>query len=521
MSNHRKIYSLDQLLALRQSARDDGRVVVHCHGCFDIVHPGHIHHLQYARSLGDLLIVSVSSDNNVNKGIARPLIPDDLRAHSLAALECVDAVYLNPQETAVDLLRSLQPDIYVKGKEYERSVDPRFLAERDAVSAFGGRVIFSSGDVVYSSTALISTMSQIDPFQDEKLRRLCSRYDLNAATLSNLIHRFRDKRILVIGDYIQDRYHFCDATGVAGEAPMMALRSLDSKTYDGGAGVVALHLAGMGASPVLFTTLADDECSDQTQMRLMSAGVDVQAARSRRSLVCKNRYLVEETKMFKVDEGAVNPLDSQAEETLAEQILHAANGAAGVIFADFGYGVITAGLLDRVMNSVRARVPIITADVSGKQSNLLRFRNVDLLCPTEREMRETLSDFSSGLGAAVSKLLSSTGAKQALITMGKQGLVSFDWPGATPQESNGRLRSEYIPALSQRTVDPLGCGDALLAMASLTLAAGGSLQSAALLGSLAACIEVEHLGNHVLDVDQLLDAVGQRESGFNFARLAV
>lgn len=521
MSNHRKVCSLDQLLGLRQRARKQGQTVVHCHGCFDIVHPGHIHHLQYARSLGDLLIVSVSSDSNVNKGVARPLIPDDLRAGSLAALECVDAVYLNPDPTAVELLGQLQPDIFVKGKEYERSVDPRFLAEKETVAKSGGRVIFSSGEVVYSSTALINTMSQVDPFQDEKLRRVCGRYDLNAATLANLIHRFRDKRVLVIGDYIQDRYHFCDATGIAGEAPMMALRSLESKTYDGGAGVVSLHLAGLGASPVLFTTLADDEASDSAQMRLMSAGVEVQAARSRRSVVAKSRYLVDQTKLFKVDEGAVAPLDSQAEETLADQILLAADNAAAVIFADFGYGVITAGLLDRVMDDLRQRVPVITADVSGKQSNLLRFKNVDLLCPTERELRETISDFSSGLGAAVSKLLTSTGARQALITMGKQGLVTFDWPGATPAESGYRLRSEYIPALSQRTVDPLGCGDALLATSSLALAAGGSLQAAALLGSLAASIEVEYLGNHVIDVDQLLDAVRQRESGFNAARLAV
>src|SRR6478609_3251388 len=119
MSRNTKICSLDELLALRANARASGRTVVHCHGCFDIVHPGHIHHLQYARSLGDLLIVSVSSDSNVNKGVARPLIPDDLRAASLAALECVDAVYLNPQPTAVELIEQLKPDIYVKGREYE------------------------------------------------------------------------------------------------------------------------------------------------------------------------------------------------------------------------------------------------------------------------------------------------------------------------------------------------------------------------------------------------------------------
>ena len=64
----RKTCSLDDLLRLRQEARLAGRTVVHCHGCFDIVHPGHIQHLQFAKSLGDVLIVSVSSDTHVNKG---------------------------------------------------------------------------------------------------------------------------------------------------------------------------------------------------------------------------------------------------------------------------------------------------------------------------------------------------------------------------------------------------------------------------------------------------------------------
>ena len=89
----------------------EGKTVVHCHGCFDIVHPGHIQHLQFAKSLGDILVVTVSADLQVNKGINRPLIPDDLRAGSLAALECVNHVYVNADPTAVEILQQLKPDI--------------------------------------------------------------------------------------------------------------------------------------------------------------------------------------------------------------------------------------------------------------------------------------------------------------------------------------------------------------------------------------------------------------------------
>ena len=516
----RKLCTLQQLLDLRARAAQAGQTVVHCHGCFDIVHPGHVHHLQHARSLGDVLVVTVSSDGNVNKGVDRPLIPDDLRAGSLAALECVDLVYVNEHPTAVELLEQLKPDIYVKGREYETNHDPRFLAERAAVARHGGRVVFSSGDVVYSSTALISQMQRTAQFKGEKLDRFCRRYDVSTANLTALLGRFRGKRVLVVGDYILDRYHFCDASGIAGEAPVMALRALETKDFDGGAAVVAQHLIGLGAAPALVTATADDETSRQAELRLRAAGIELHAHRNRRQVVAKHRYLVDESKLFKVDEGSVAPLDSRDEQQLAETILTAAEGAVAVIFADFGYGLITSGLLERIMRPLRDTVPVITADVSGRQSNLLRFRGVDLLCPTEREVRETLHDFSSGLGAVVANLLNATDARQAIITLGKQGLVTFDWPKGSAEASGHRLRSEYVPALATRTVDPLGCGDALLATASLTLAAGGSLHAAAFLGSLAAAVEVERLGNVPVTADRILGMLAENEIAPAQARLA-
>lgn len=508
MAPGKKICNLQRILAVRGEARSAGRTVVHCHGCFDIVHPGHIQHLQYARSLGDELIVTVSADAQVNKGVNRPLIPDDLRASSLAALECVDWVHVNSNPTALELVEQLRPDVYVKGKEYERNLDPRFLAERDAVQRHGGRVVFSSGDVVYSSTALISSILEHDAFHDEKVVRFRERFGLSGSHLSRLLGNFAQQKVVVIGDYILDRYHFCDATGVAGEGPMMALRHLQCREYDGGAAVIALHLAGLGASVSLVTALPDDQPSRDIAHRLTAAGISVDSSDHRRDIVTKSRYLVDQTKLFKLDHGGVVPIDSQCEQRVAEMILARAQGATAVVFADFGNGLITGALLDRIMPLLRRSVPIITADVSGRQSSLLRFKSIDLLCPTEREVRETLHDFSSGLGAVVWDLLHATEVKQAIITLGKQGLVTFARPESAGGES-GRLLSEYLPAVSNRVVDPLGCGDALLATASLALAAGGSLAAAAYLGSIAAAIELGKLGNHPLEAQEFFDALGQ------------
>ena len=523
----RKICNQQQLLQLRESAKTAGKTVVHCHGCFDIVHPGHIHHLQLAKTYGDILIVTVSADTQVNKGLNRPLIPDDLRAQSLAALECVDHVYINSDPTAVELLEQLKPDIYVKGREYEHNRDPRFLAEKDCVTRNGGKVVCSSGDVIFSSTALIEQLDNERTsagafLHAEKLRRLRDRQGISTSSLHSTVEKFRDLKVLVIGDYILDRYHFCEATGVAGESPMMSLRTLDKRDYDGGAAVIALHLAGLGARPTLITT-ADNANLNATQSRLTGAGVNVLAHPRGRADVVKNRYLVDQIKMMKVDEGSAAPLDSQAEKSMADWILEAADGVDAVIFSDFGYGTITGGLLDRVMSTLRSKVHIITADVSGRQSNLLRFKNADILCPTEREARETLHDFSSSLPAVIWNLLNNTDARGALVTLGKQGLITFERTatGVTPTEiqqqlqgkTHFRLQSEYIPALAAHAVDPLGCGDSLLATATLALAAGASMTTAAYLGSLAAAIHVQTPGNTPINAEQLFDALQELDRG--------
>ncbi len=354
-------------------------------------------------------------------------------------------------------------------------------------------------------------------FNDEKIARLRDRHDLSTGHLQNLLQRARGLKVLVVGDYILDRYHFCDATGVAGEGPMLSLRAMQDRDYDGGAGVIALHLAGLGASPTLISALADDEISRQIEMRLAGGGVDVQCYRGRRQIVSKHRYMVDQTKLFKVDEGNPMPGDTQLEGLLASRILAAAEGAAAVVFADFGYGVITASLLDRLLPKLRNTVPILTADVSGRQSNLMKFKGFDMLCPTERETREALHDFSNGLGAVVWDLLNATDTRSAIITLGKQGLVTFDRTDCTPED---RLASEYVPALSSSAPDPLGCGDALLATATLALAAGGSLQAAAFLGSVAAAIESQEIGNRPVSTEQVLGYLHQRDALPAGARLA-
>ncbi len=239
-----------------------------------------------------MLLVSITGDTEMRKGTGRPLIPEELRAEGLAALDCVDYVYIEHRPTAAELLGELKPDVYVKGKEYELNNDPRFKAERDAVERHGGRVVFSSGEVVFSSTALIAAMEQsADPYH-ARLMHLLGEPLLDGARLTSLVSSFRGKRLLVVGEPIIDTYVLCDAPSVAGESPVMTLRPIERRTYDGGSAVIARHLAAMGAAPVLVCALPDDGPAAALRHRLEAEGVEVRCVSAPGKLPEKQRFLV-------------------------------------------------------------------------------------------------------------------------------------------------------------------------------------------------------------------------------------
>lgn len=493
----RKILTLEELVTLRRRLRIEGRSLVVCHGCFDIVHPGHIRHLRQARAMGDVLLVSLTGDAHINKGAGRPLIPQELRAENLAALDLVDLVYIDSNPTALAMLEGVEPDIYIKGREYENNADPRFRAEREAVERAGGRVVFSSGDVVFSSSALIDALGQsMDPFHS-RLMMLLEDPALSAEVLGAVISGFRGKRVVVVGETIRDTYVICDRPSVAGESPVLTLRPLETRCYDGGAAIIARHAAAMGARPVLITALPDDEDARQMLQRLTAEGVEVVALRAGATLPEKQRFVVGTQKVVKIDLVRPYVLDATEQDRLVELVSQAGEADVGIV-ADFGLGLMTAQTLRRVCQKLTGLCAFTAGDVSGSRANLLAMRGLDLLTPSESELREALRSFDEALPGAAWRLLRETGTGEAIVTMGPEGLVSFTPLKASVVEGDSfgsRLKAEHVPALAGAAVDQLGCGDALLTTVALARAGGATPLASALLGAVAASVQAGRMGN--------------------------
>jgi rfaE bifunctional protein nucleotidyltransferase chain/domain len=501
-----KTVALAEAESLVRAAQRAGETVALCHGCFDIVHPGHVRHLKQAAKLGDRLLVAITGDAMVGKGPGRPLIPQELRAENLAALDCVAWVTINTLPTAVELLDRIRPDVYIKGREYEDNAAPRFLAEREVVHRYGGRVVFTSGDVIFSSTALIDALETSASPVQARLRRLIDQHDLRLDEIECVIDSFRGRRVLVIGETMVDTYVMCDRPDVAGEGPVMTLRPIEYRSFDGGAAIIARHLAVMGARPILVTALPSTPDATALRQRLISEGIAVHSIEVDRPLVEKKRFLVGTSKLMKLDLGEPITLDDAGRQRLASIAVDAAGACDAAIIADYGLGLMTPATLTALCRLLRERVDLLVGDVSGRRSNLPAMSEMDLLCPSEVELRDALHDFDAGLSAVVWCLLRETRSKSALVTLGDQGLIAFDGGQvgqAQPDDWSTRLRAEHVPALASHAVDALGCGDAVLASATLTLAAGGTLVLAGLLGSIAAAEEAQKLGNCIIGSAEL------------------
>ena len=152
-----KIIIFDELAQILHKLKAEGKKLVLCHGCFDLMHPGHIKHFQAAKEMGDILIVTIIPDVHVDKGLGRPAYNQNLRVESIAALECVDYVAINKWPTAEETLKLLRPDIYVKGQEFKDIEDKtgKIQKEYQLAKELGIEVKFTH-EIVFSSTKLLN-----------------------------------------------------------------------------------------------------------------------------------------------------------------------------------------------------------------------------------------------------------------------------------------------------------------------------------------------------------------------------
>ena len=243
------------------------KIKVFVSGVFNVLHPGHLRLLRFAREYGTELFVGVLSDKLANNSAH---VNEDLRLEGIKTNGWVSKAIIVKDSLKKEILK-YKPDIIVKGKEHETS----FNEEAAVIKTLGGSLLFSSGEATFSSIDLINKEFKSSGYQQIQLSEsYLKRHKIFKKKLLNTVSSLNKIKVCVIGDLIIDEYISCNALGMSQEEPTLVVTPIDSKKFVGGAGIVAAHAAGCGANVKLISVVGKDELAVYADQSLKMMGVE-------------------------------------------------------------------------------------------------------------------------------------------------------------------------------------------------------------------------------------------------------
>jgi rfaE bifunctional protein nucleotidyltransferase chain/domain len=485
-----KIVDLEELAKICQEEKEKGKKIVHCHGCFDLLHPGHIRHFKAAKSFGDILIVTITQDKFVRKGPGRPVFNEQLRLESIASLEIVDYVALNKWETAIETLKLLKPSFYVKGKDYsDRSGDVtgNIYLEEEAVKEGGGGEIKFTDEISFSSSKIINKYFTILSREAmDYINRM--KKEFSSEDIINIIKKLKDLKVLVIGDAILDEYIFCKAMGKPEKASVVSSKYLYHETYAGGSLVVANHVAGFVDNVHLITCLGKKNSRQEFIAENLKKNVNSKFFfRNDTPTIIKRRYLDDwnKAKLFEVSDLNDDFIDRDNENEIINYLDELIPQIDMVLIADFGHGLITTDIQKKIVE----KAPFCAVNAQTNSANygfnlITKYNNVDYISIDEKELRLPYRTKYGQLEPLIEKLSNDTNCKKINITLGKSGTIYY-------QEGN----EYFVPVFSDNIVDTVGAGDAVLSITSLLAKQNVNPDLIPFVGNAAGALAIKVMGN--------------------------
>jgi rfaE bifunctional protein kinase chain/domain len=474
--------------------------IVFVSGNFNILHPGHLRLLRFARELGDRLIVGVQSDRL--GGVAVHL-PEKMRLEGVISNNWVDEAFIYDEQVE-NIISSFKPDIVVKGKEHTDT----YNVESDAVKSYGGKLVFSSGEATFSSLDLIR--KDLFEMSEKPINfpiEFAKRHNLTAQSIKLVLDKFINLNVCVVGDLIIDEYISCDPLGMSQEDPTIVVTPVDTQRFIGGAGIVAAHAANLGANVNFISVTGNDSVRDYAYNELKKYGINVcLLVDDSRPTTLKQRYRAKDKTLLRVSHLHQGSIDKNLQNKIIEFVDNQMKSCDVLIFSDFNYGCLPQFVVDHLTKQAKIHGVVLAADsqCSSQTGDVSRFTDMDLLTPTEREVRLSLRNREDGLVIIAEELRNKARAKNVMLKLASEGvLLHFS-------DKKFVVETDKLPALNPYPLDVAGAGDSMLTAAALTLGAGGGVWIAACLGSLSAAIQVGRLGNKPInasDIKAVIDRI--------------
>lgn len=480
---------------IRKLVPEDKRIAF-VSGNFNVVHPGHFRLLNFASECADFLIVGVNSDN-----FPGAMIPQALRLESIQAIGCVDFAFTL---TAVpeEFIAHLKPDIVVKGKEHEQHLN----LEQAVIKSYGGKLLFSSGEMRFSSLDLLRREFQEVIFSTiRKPVDYLKRHAIDNRKLFEIVSRFSELSVVVLGDLIIDEYIMCEPLGLSREDPTIVVSPIKRDKFVGGAGIVAAHAQSLGANVNYISMIGDDDVAKFASQTLTDYGVKSYLVKDRsRPTTLKQRFRAENKTLLRVSHLRHHDIGNEIANKILNKLSQLIKKIDMLVFSDFNYGCLPQHLVDAIIALCnKNNVPMVADSQSSSQiGDVSRFKGMLLITPTEHEARLAVRDQGSGLTILADSLHQKAQAKHVLVTLGAEGVLIY-----SPESTENGLTTDQLPAFNTVPKDVSGGGDCLLICTSLALAAGATIWESAFLGSLAAACHIGRIGNLPLSIHEVLQEI--------------
>lgn len=478
---------------IRQRLKNEGKTIALCHGVFDLVHPGHVIHLEQAREMADVLVVSITAAKYVRKGPGRPYFDDEMRMRFLSALECVDYVMLSEGYTVDDIIDSVEPDIYVKGEEYARAEDDitgKISEEKALVEKHGGKIQYTTGQT-YSSTKLINTaMSGLTDEVRHYIEDFKTRYSMK--DIRDFAEKANHLKALVVGDVIIDKYTYCNVQGLMSKDMGYSARIHHSEEYFGGSIAIARHLSSFTDNVTLLSIMGSEE---EIRLRLFEELADSIKLNLLYSVqfptIIKHRYLTRNAKREEYRKVlAVNNIpakmkyEKEVRELFREKLLEKLEVSDVVFLCDFGHGLIDAETIELIQKKAKYLVLNCQTNSSNKGlNNIRKYNRADVFTLDQQELQLAVPEYADDEELAL-KILSEYLHGNGWLTRGSLGAWGVD---------SGSIRE--CPAFTLTVKDTVGAGDAFFSAAGLFAAAGAPVEVGTFMGNIGGALGANIIGN--------------------------
>ena len=480
----------EQIIELRKKYLN--KKIIFISGNFNLIHPGHVRFINFARSCGEVLIVGLLDDTSQNS-----LISSTIRYESLKSLISVSEVLHINDSNLLYTIEKLKPNFVVKGKEHEN----RFNSEFEIISQYGGQLIFSAGESINSGfdiykNLLITHDKKL--FNSDKI--YLNNHNIKINNLISIIKDFSKLKIAVFGDVILDDYINCESLGMSQEDPTIVVRPINNNIYLGGAGIVAAHLASLGSVVTFFSVLGDDVNADYTKNKLDNYNVKSYLIKdSTRPTIVKQRYRSNNKTLLRVNNLRSHDSADIYTDKLLKYFEENIKSFDMVIFSDFNYGCLPDFFISKIINLCKSHDIKYTADSqsSSQVGDISKYIGADLICATEREIRIAMNDFKSGIQNIANKLIHKSLVKNLILKLGSEGIISV-------HNKNSEVITSSLQAFNPNPVDVAGAGDAMLATASLAIATGATFWEASYLSNLSAAFQISRIGNLPIDKNDII-----------------